>query len=284
MELMRIKKIVEPILVQGIAVFSPKIAKMFAFRKSVGITFTNIQNKQAEVELLLLPYLLSKDSVFIDIGANKGLYSFYSEEIISKSNIIAFEPVPQLAKMLRKLFPSATIVQKGLSDEKGEATLKIPIHPEKYLLDTRSTLEDDPSDSSMSFKEVSIDITTLDDYISSNKLEDISLIKIDVEGHEMKVLSGAKNVLINKRPNLIVEIETANHNDQMDDIFRFITDLEYSIYYFDLNTISLIEVYKVGTGVLIPIDVLQKNHNYICFPNEKYKSVEVINKQLIASK
>ncbi|MBL1231710.1 MAG: hypothetical protein CMD31_11275 [Flavobacteriales bacterium] len=277
---MKFRKIIDLIIIDILATFSTKIAKLFKFRKVLNIDFSNIQNKKGEAELLLLPYLLHKDSVFLDIGANRGIYCFFSGKIISENNIIAFEPVPKLARMLKKLFPNALIIEKALSDQKGRANLNIPIHQNNYLLDTRSTLEKESSNASNTYETISVEITTLNDFVKLNKIEKISLIKIDVEGHELKLLAGAKNILINNRPSLIIEIELNNHNNNLDTIFAFIDQLDYLIYFFEIETLSLTQVYSHERKLVVPIERLEKNHNYICFPKEKPTYANNINAQI----
>ena len=57
------------------------------------------------------------------------------------------------------------------------------------------------------------DFVTLD---SLNIPEKIDLIKIDVEGHEIETLEGAKNTILKNKP--IIVIETFNHRDKVEEI------------------------------------------------------------------
>jgi len=277
---MKLRKKIELIIINILAIFSPKIAKLFAFRKVNGITFSNAHRKQGEIELLLLPYLLNKDSLFIDVGSNKGVYSFFSEKIISENNIIAFEPVPKLAAMLKGLFPKAIIIEKALSDHKGKAVLNIPIHTENYLLDTRSTLEEESPELLNKFEKITVETITLDEFIKSNKIENITLIKIDVEGHELKLLKGSENTLIKNHPFLIIEIELINHKDNLNTIFQYIDHLEYLIFYLEIKSHSLIQVYNSDGELLVPLEKLKQNHNYICIPKINSSFVQNINEKL----
>lgn len=48
-------------------------------------------------------------------------------------------------------------------------------------------------------KEIEVEIKTLDQYCQENNIEEIDFIKIDVEGFEMNVFEGAKNLLLNNK-------------------------------------------------------------------------------------
>ena len=62
---------------------------------------------------------------------------------------------------------------------------------------------------------IKVDCRTIDSFNFSN----VGLIKIDVEGAEKEVLMGARNTIIDNRPNLIIENELIHQNDT-NDIFQ----------------------------------------------------------------
>jgi len=70
-----------------------------------------------------------------------------------------------------------------------------------------------------------IQSTTLDAWIKTQDIEHIELIKIDVEGMELEVLRGAYNMLVNYRPNCVVEIHEKTISRT--DVETFMKDLGY---------------------------------------------------------
>ena len=56
----------------------------------------------------------------------------------------------------------------------------------------------------------------------------LSVIKIDCEGHELKVLEGAFNFLNNKK--LILQIEIRRHNPLYNQVFKTLIDLNYDVF------------------------------------------------------
>lgn len=133
----------------------------------------------------LLHFLRSED-LFIDIGANVGAYTVLaSAQIGSKS--IAIEPVLTTFRYL-----SDNIAINGISDK--VRLLNIGIGDQKGILKFTKSLDTvnhvsvgDDSDA------VEVKVESLDNVLSNH--ESPSLIKIDVEGFETKVISGADRTL-----------------------------------------------------------------------------------------
>ena len=61
---------------------------------------------------------------------------------------------------------------------------------------------------------VTINVTTLDDYLMGMELDSVNFIKIDVEGFEINVLKGAKKIIEKFKPSLFIEVENTLLNRQ----------------------------------------------------------------------
>ena len=75
-----------------------------------------------------------------------------------------------------------------------------------------------------------INLISLDDYCKSNNVSDVKLIKCDVEGFELDVVLGGKEIIHSQKPSLILEIEerwTKRYNYVAKDIFDFLETLGY---------------------------------------------------------
>jgi len=164
----------------------------------------------------------------IDCGANKGSYLWALSRAVGKSGmVVAFEPQPKLARYLVSQtgcgrFSNVTVVQKALSDRNGKATLFVPgggISP-------GASLEKSVADRS-EFDSYEVELTTLDSYTEGLK-EQISAIKIDVDGHELSVLKGAENVLKEMAPALVVECEQRHlQNCSVWDVLEWVMAMGY---------------------------------------------------------
>ncbi|MDR2005668.1 MAG: FkbM family methyltransferase [Acidaminococcales bacterium] len=144
-------------------------------------------------------YIKGKD--FIDGGAFTG-DSALGFEGYAPNRVYSFEPLPVNQNYLRQTIKINNLkrvlpVHLGLGDKKE--SLYIKYNPK--ILNSASLI----MDSEKNTEKAKIDITTLDDFAGENKL-DVGLIKLDVEGFEMKVIRGAQKTIREKRPVLLISI------------------------------------------------------------------------------
>lgn len=132
-----------------------------------------------------------------DVGANVGeftleiLEAFRGKEI----QLYAFEPSSKAGEQLRKRInnaPNFHLVPKALSDQDGTAELFFPDEGSALA----SLYQRDLSHVNRVFgKKELVNITSVDKFCEENKISYIHLLKIDVEGHELGVLKGAKKMM-----------------------------------------------------------------------------------------
>lgn len=156
-----------------------------------------------EVELELLPLLVNQSRQAIDVGANVGRYAKPLASLAR--HVHAFEPHPRLAHILRaSLPPNVTVRQVAVSDAPGRVLLYVPVFNGRE--DEGLGSIDDPAHDSGCLR-MEVEATTLDTMASL----DVGFVKIDVEGHEANVLAGARKLIADQRPILLVEAEE-RHN------------------------------------------------------------------------
>jgi len=240
-------------------VISPTIHNSVFFRKTNRLNFKNYKQQKVDKSLLMLDVFLDKNAVFIDVGANIGEYVNRAKKHISENEIFAFEPLPKLNKRLKKAFPNANVSQVALSDKKAKSTFKIPVINKQQVL-TRATLNTNFVEVAESNKQlIEVETDTLDNQIKLLNINNISLLKIDVEGHEWKVINGAKKTLQKHQPIIIIEIEQRHHSFSIQQIIEDILKLNYSCYYFNLTTAQL-----------LPVEDLKQLQNIENFNSSKY--------------
>ena len=143
--------------------------------------------EQKEIERFLS--LVCSGMVVFDVGANIGIYSLLSARSVGSAGCIhAFEPTPFVANRLRdnvrlNKFQNIIVNQVALSDQVGAT--EFYVHEE----DDRSSL------GAVSTKTITVQTITLDEYVQRARIPHIDLMKIDVEGAEVKVLRGAQALL-----------------------------------------------------------------------------------------
>ena len=150
-----------------------------------------------EREMALLPHLVPADRIAVDVGGNTGAYC---ERLVRLArSVVVLEANPELAEHLHWMFEGKVrVVQAAASDAPGELILRMPEDPAFGGLATVSL--ENPL---VGGKSVRVPACSLD----SLGLESVGFIKIDVEGHEVAVLEGARNLLATQRPNLLLEAE-----------------------------------------------------------------------------
>ena len=164
----------------------------------------------------LLAELLRERRVFLDIGANIGYYSLTAAGLFHDLQVVAFEPNPKLARILRRNIAhnglAIHVEQLAISDQSGNQVFYVPT----------SDMSGSLSASFNADIEHTIDVRAirLDDHIAAT-LADMAVpgamvIKIDTEGHEPAVLRGASQTLARARPDLILEVTDDFDQDSQD--------------------------------------------------------------------
>jgi FkbM family methyltransferase len=192
------------------------------------ITGTN----EFPVQEILAHYLKSGD-VFYDIGANIGFFSLLAARLVGPSGrVYAFEPVPENAFDVIKNaelnnFQNISVIQKAVSTDKGEGELIVTKHPGGAKLSTVNTPLNSPVKGT-----IIVDIINIDGLVECQQIPPPALVKIDVEGAELKVLQGMVNTIKRFKPIIIYELDHKYEEGfmRMDkEIDAFIHTLGYEI-------------------------------------------------------
>ena len=179
--------------------------------------------KRGDKDIFWVENYLSENATFIDVGANKGLFSFVASQKPSV-DVHTFEPNPLYHKRLQRLIPSNNFYPLALSDFEGTTEMKVPVFGEKQI-GTRGTLNIDFLEEEETSQEVfDIEVSTLDTLFKHTK---VHFIKIDVEGHELNVLKGAAQVLLRDSPLLLVEIEKRHSSKKAELVFDLLENYGY---------------------------------------------------------
>ena len=173
-----------------------------------------------EPELAMLRELVPTACTAIDVGANRGYYSWALAGVAA--TVEAFEPNPVLARFAKaKLGRRARLHEAALSDRDGVATLYVPRRASGSSLHIIGNLGNVYAHDSVD--EIQVRLTTLDSY----GFENVGFLKIDVEGSEMEVLAGARETIRINRPTMLIELLAGIHADHVARIERIKKDFGY---------------------------------------------------------
>jgi len=234
---------------------------------SYGILNNGVTEKEETnlVIRILNKLIKNKNIIFYDIGANTGYYGIMAGYLgKNKIKCYSFEPIKEYCNCIQesiKLNHLENIVKVfniAIGNKNGEEKL--------YLSGSGSSINENFI-GRISLPKRKIKISKLDNILQKQKIEKPDFIKIDVEGYEYNVLLGAKKTIKEFLPILFVEIiyslKNGFVNKDYKNIFNFISNLGYKIFYLDKN--RLIEVKDVfkSEGVKMYLCLHLTKHNLL---------------------
>lgn len=241
-----------------------------------GIRFAYIIRKSPhpDPEVELIPRFVTKGGVAVDVGANGANWTDALHSVVGDTGcVLAFEADPYYALATQHTIrilgmKGVRLFQFGLSDTEEEVPLRILDDSHQRV----SGLGYIDKDSKADLKGATmVRLRTLDSMISEfPELLRTAVLKCDVEGYELYVFRGARQVLEKARPVVIVEI--GNFEKQgytAGDMYNFFRERNYSSFS------------MVSGGQLARTDALLHHDNAVSvnrvlIPDEKVESVRSI--------
>jgi len=189
------------------------------------------ENEKKDIELI--HKIFFKPTIYIDIGANIGYWTFARNYILNENiTFYCFEPSRLNFMYLQKnldRFENIKIVNFGLSNKSEIKTLSFP-HWEREGRKRNTGLLSLYGNTNINSENVKL--ITLDSYFHNQDIKGNIYIKIDTEGHEFKVLEGSKqflaqdrNIILQLELNFGIENEVKNNNIQ--NSITLLTNLNY---------------------------------------------------------
>ncbi len=196
-------------------------------------TAQNIQHTDSElaVQQAVVNYL-RPGMTFFDVGASMGGFSLLAARIVGPSGaVVSFEPDPEMADRLEKNlarneFHHATIVQKAVWSEPGELPFvrgDAAVSPDRGLGHVATSSSD-------SAHAILVAAVSLDSFCALGTKPDF--IKCDVEGAEAAVVEGARELLRQIRPILLIEMHSEENHRLLT---QKLSQLQYSCRDLDAN-------------------------------------------------
>lgn len=202
----------------------------------------SINGVYEDVETEFVKKIIHKGDVVLDIGANIGYYSLIFAKLVGKlGKVFSFEPEPYNFSLLNKNikinhYDNVVTENRVVSDFNGITKL--------YLSEIRTGMHRIYPSRYTTTKTVDVKTISIDDYFQNNELKDkISFIKIDVEGSELGVLHGMKNILQNNHMIKVllefVPFCIREFGAKPKDLLDFLNDMNFKFYYRNDDTNNL---------------------------------------------
>lgn len=193
---------------------------------------------------ILEKVLPAKPGAFIDVGVNLGQTLTKVKSIDKSRRYIGFEPNPICVYYCEKLisannFSHCDIIPAGISDQNGLIMLN---HYSVSRVDSSaSIIPDFRPDKNVARRSI-VPVCEYSQITELNLLNDVSIVKIDVEGAELEVLKSIKGILSEIRPTILIEIlppYTADNTQRvarLKSIEKMLSQINYCIYRVEKNS------------------------------------------------
>lgn len=224
-----------------------KILTLFSLTLGKGFDFQSLNQEVNFFEKLIK----NENSLFLDIGANKGKYTDILIKKFPTSKVYVFEPQKSLFKFLKKKY----------SKNNNIKLFNIAINHENKKIKLNVRFKGDPLGSLYKRKFLKnrlkkieiVQCQRLDKILDSNQIIDFA--KIDTEGNEMNVLKGIGKLIYNFK---IIQIEFGG------------TWIDSRFFYRDLYEFFKYKnffLYRMSPNKLIKIDEYNEKDEYFTFTN-----------------
>ena len=162
---------------------------------------------------------LAPDMSCIDIGANIGYYALLESKIINKNGkVIAIEPAPSSFGLLKRNVALQEINTSGSTSRNNNNNIEVynlaigdVDGKVDFVITQFSNLNRVLRENEHRYNAAISDIKTvsskrLDTFVSERQIGSIDFIRMDVEGHENKIIKGMQQTLMKYKPRLMIEV------------------------------------------------------------------------------
>lgn len=187
-----------------------------------------------------LKMIKDEDVVMLDLGAYVGYYTALFSHLYPQATIVAVEASPSIFNILKKNcllndIKNLTLINKVISDEDYSEVQFYEKHSmSTFLLEYLTFLL--PNIDKEQLQKGIVQTVTIDKLVNTMNLEEISLLKIDIEGAEALALEGAVHTLrMRKIKNMIIEYHSVENYNHIIEIlqqvgYSYSVDTRYEIF------------------------------------------------------
>lgn len=202
------------------------------------INFTAFSENPFDTQRILLQDLGETDITIFDVGANWGQTTQKYRTLFPKAMIYSFEPFPDSIKKMNDKFASdqkIRIIPKAVADNEGERMFYVnEFDPTNSLFPRPRTERRYYPRTAGNKGIIKVDVITLDKFVASEKIDKMTVLKLDIQGGEMMALKGANSLLREQRVSLIyTECMFVHHYEQSPlffEVWNYLAKLEYTLF------------------------------------------------------
>ena len=192
-------------------------------------------------EFNLIRRSVKDNSVFIDVGANVGYYTIWASQFNPNGKIYSFEPNDLNFERLQEniscnnLNAQISSVKKAVAATHGFISMTADLDTLNHIIKEGNKVSNT----------LQVECISLDDFAAQESILYIDYLKIDVEGFELEVLFGAKELILENKIGIIqLEINNAlSHSGHSSyEVVDFFKEHNYKLCSYDVIKGKLIEI------------------------------------------
>jgi len=144
--------------------------------------------------------------VIFDVGANWGGISRQYRSLFPEAKILSFEPLPDIYKVLVETSISDSNIipyNTAISNKTGHETLYVNRNVDSSSLLASKLTGTGTDKQTATVREITVATITIDEICKKQGITAIDILKLDIQGGELKALAGASKLLAEKKIALI---------------------------------------------------------------------------------
>ncbi len=158
---------------------------------------------EAATNRILAEYIKS-DDVVIEAGANMGSETLLISRLATTGHVYGFEPNPYVFERLKinvsiNELKNVEVYDQALGEK--DCTVQFNIYPKDFCNSGMSSKYMETSQT----RKIEVIQKTLDSFVMEHNLPKIDFIKMDIQGAEMDMLTGAQNTISTHKPTIFTE-------------------------------------------------------------------------------
>lgn len=187
---------------------------------------------EKETNDVLFEYI-KPGQVVVEAGANNGTETVLLSRLVgSEGKILAFEPIDHIYQALQlnlSINNCNNVLAQKLALGESDQPIYFNVLSESFCNQGMASKYDDRS----AHQKVLVQQVTLDSWLQANGISSIDFIKMDIQGAEIELLEGARQIIQLCHP--IIFTEAADNLLSITQLFQILADLGYEVYLIHSN-------------------------------------------------
>lgn len=178
--------------------FSAKIAKLLACLRTRDYAYPLFRYRVAaaiEHEWVLRN---TAPKLIVDVGANRGQFALAALHCCQDARVVAFEPLPEAARIFREVFgadPRVRLYASAIGSARAQGVMHVSARDDSSSLLPITSRQDEIFPGTAEAGTLTVEVAPLGDFLTAPDIMRPALLKLDVQGYELKALQGCESLI-----------------------------------------------------------------------------------------